>query len=564
MCQDRTPFTISAFPIYHLPYSLLPMPEITIDPARIAEILEKNSRTFEIALGADEIGHVLETGDGIARVDGLPGVMAEEMVEFPNSVYGMAMNLERDHVGIIVLGDYSKIEEGDIVKRTGKVLQVPVGDALLGRVVTPLGLPIDGKGPVTTEETMLVETESPGIVERESVSTPLQTGLKGVDAMTAIGRGQRELIVGDRQTGKTTMAVDAIINQAGSDVKCVYVAIGQKMSTIANVVATLEEAGALANTIVIAASASDSAPLQYVAPFAGCSMAEFFRNRGEDVLIVYDDLYKHAVAYREISLLLRRPPGREAFPGDIFYLHSRLLERAAKVNPDYGGGSLTALPVVETKQGDYSAYIPTNLVSITDGQIYLEPELFHQGFRPAINVGLSVSRVGGKAQVPAMKKVALKLRMDLAQYREVASFAQLTTDLDKATLDQLHRGERLAEVLKQPQHATLSMDKQVCIMWAAVNGHLDSVALPDIARCQEEWFKLLDGSFADIGRTIIETGDLDDATEERLIESIDTFKKLFVPSTETPILDGRRVVPPVDAREVRMPEAAVTAGTTES
>ena len=547
--------------IWAFPFQLNPllsgMPEIAIDAREVASILEKNAETFAISLGADEIGHVLETGDGIARVDGLPGVMAEEMVQFPNNVYGMAMNLERDHVGIIVLGDYSQIEQGDIVKRTGKVLQVPVGEALLGRVVTPLGHPIDGKGPITTTETCLVETESPGIVERESVATPLQTGLKGIDAMTAIGRGQRELIVGDRQTGKTTVAVDAIINQAGGDVKCVYVAIGQKMSTIANVVAVLEETGAMRNTIVVAASASDSAPLQYIAPFAGCSMAEVFRNRGEDALIVYDDLYKHAVAYREISLLLRRPPGREAFPGDIFYLHSRLLERAAKVNPEYGGGSLTALPVVETKQGDYSAYIPTNLVSITDGQIYLEPELFHQGFRPAINVGLSVSRVGGKAQLPAMKKVAIKLRMDLAQYREVASFAQLTTDLDKATLDQLHRGERLAEILKQPQHATLPVDKQVAIMWAAVNGHLDPVALADIARFQEEWFELLNGAYADIGRSILETGDLSETATARLVESIKAFMMIFVPSTETAVIDDRHIVPPVEDQETRLPSAAV-------
>ncbi len=540
------------------------MPEITIDTASVAAILEKNAEAFSITLGTDEIGHVLETGDGIARVDGLPGVMAEEMVEFPNEVFGMAMNLERDHVGVIILGDHSQIEEGDIVKRTGRVLQVPVGEALLGRVVSPLGQPIDGSGPVTTTETALVEAESPGIVERESVSTPLQTGLKGVDAMTAIGRGQRELIVGDRQTGKTTVAIDAIINQVNSGVKCIYVAIGQKMSTIANVAQTLRETGALANTIIVAASASDSAPLQYIAPFAGCSMAEFFRKRGDDVLIVYDDLYKHAVAYREISLLLRRPPGREAFPGDIFYLHSRLLERAAKVNDEYGGGSLTALPIVETKQGDYSAYIPTNLVSITDGQIYLEPELFHQGFRPAINVGLSVSRVGGKAQLPAMKKVAIKLRMELAQYREVASFAQLTTDLDKATLDQLHRGERLAEILKQPQHAPLPADKQVCIMWAAVNGHLDSIALSDIARFQQDWFKLLDGSYADVGRSIMKTGDLSNEATTRLEESVKAFKALFVPSDTPRILDGKRIVPPVDGREIRMPEAAVSAGTRES
>ena len=504
------------------------MSGFTIDAASIAATLEANAAAYQIELGVEEVGTVCEAGDGIAMVGGLPGVMCEEMLAFPHGVIGMAMNLERGRVGCIIFNDYAVIEQGDEVKRTAKVMQVPVGDALLGRVVNSLGAPIDGKGPIACTTTRLMESEAPGIVERESVHEPLQTGMKGVDAMTAIGRGQRELIVGDRQTGKTTLALDTIINQADKGVKCVYVAIGQKMSTLATVVQTLEDHDALANTIVVVATASDSSPSQYIAPFAGCAMAEFFRDRGEDVLIVYDDLYKHAVAYREISLLLRRPPGREAFPGDIFYLHSRLLERAAKVNDEYGGGSLTALPIVETKQGDYSAYIPTNLVSITDGQIYLEPELFHQGFRPAINVGLSVSRVGGNAQLKAMKKVALRLRMELAQYREVASFAQLTTDLDKATLDQLHRGERLAEILKQPPHAPLAVDLQVCIMWAAINGHLDDVAVADIARFQEEWFRLLQGAYADIGKRVLESGDLEAPSEARLVESVAAFKRLFV------------------------------------
>jgi F-type H+/Na+-transporting ATPase subunit alpha len=534
------------------------MPNLSISAEAIAAILDAHARDFAIALGPEEVGHVLEAGDGIALIDGLPGVMSEEMIVFPNGILGMAMNLERHHIGAIIFGDHTQIEQGDMVKRTGKVLQVPVGDALLGRVVTPLGEPIDGQGPIETQETRLVETDAPGIVDRESVCTPLHTGLKGVDAMTAIGRGQRELIVGDRQTGKTTLAIDSIINQAASGVRCIYVAIGQKMSTIATVVATLEAHEALRNTIVVVATAGDSTPSQYIAPFAGCSMGEYFRDNGQDVLIVYDDLYKHAVAYREISLLLRRPPGREAFPGDIFYLHSRLLERASKLHPRLGGGSMTALPIVETQQGDYSAYIPTNLVSITDGQIYLEADLFHQGFRPAINVGLSVSRVGGKAQIKAMKKVAIKLRMDLAQYREVASFAQLTTDLDPATIEQLHRGERLAEILKQPQHVTLSVDKQVCIMWAAINGHLDDIALRDIARFQKEWFALLDGSSAQAGRSIRETGDLTEETVAALEASIAAFKNIFERTGVSYAIDPNRVVPKPDTRDHHSVESIVT------
>lgn len=537
------------------------MPEIKLDIASITAILDANAKAFAPDIATEEVGHVLDVGNGIAHVDGLPYVMAEEMVLFPNDVYGMTMNLERNHVGVIILGDGSRIEEGDLVKRTRKVLQTPVGEALLGRVVNPLGQPIDGHGPLPETESRRIETDAPGIADRVSVSKPLQTGLKAIDAMTAIGRGQRELIVGDRQTGKTTLAVDTIINQAGNGVKCVYVAIGQKMSTIVNVTDTLREAGAMRNTIVVAATASDSAPLQYIAPFAGCCMAEFFRDRGDDALIVYDDLYKHAVAYREISLLLRRPPGREAFPGDIFYLHSRLLERAARLAPHGGGGSLTALPIVETKEGDYSAYIPTNLVSITDGQIYLEPSLFHQGFRPAINVGLSVSRVGGKAQLPAMKKVALKLRMELAQYREMASFAQLTTDLDKATLKQLHRGERLAEILKQPAHSPIPVEQQVCIMWAAINGWLDDIAIADISRFEQEWFRLLNGSYAGIGRAIVETGDLSKETETDLKASLTAFKTVFMPSEAVVELDRKRFVPPVDNHSTRLMTTAVKTGT---
>jgi len=537
------------------------MPGLRIDAGEIAAVLEENARRFAIELGPEEIGRVLEAGDGIAKVDGLPGVMAEEMVLFPNEVYGMTMNLERDHAGVILLGDYSRIEQGDTVKRTCKVLQVPVGDVLLGRVVNPLGRPIDGRGPLAPEESRRVELDAPGIVDREPVGEPLQTGLKTVDSMTAIGRGQRELIIGDRQTGKTTLALDAILNQKRGDVACVYVAIGQKMSTVAGVVEILERHNALTNCIVVVAAASDSAPLQYIAPFAGCSMAEYFRDAGRDALIVYDDLSKHAVAYREISLLLRRPPGREAYPGDIFYLHSRLLERACKLNPGKGGGSLTALPIVETQEGDYSAYIPTNLISITDGQIYMESSLFHQGFRPAMNVGLSVSRVGGRAQSRAMKQVALRLRLDLAQYRDVAAFAELTSDLDAATMKQLHRGERLAEVLKQPQHSPMPLQRQVCILWAAAGGHLDDIPLCDIARFEAEWFRLLEHGYASACRRIVEEQTLGADTVKELEESMRQFKRIFAVSREVETLSPGRVVPAGDDRDVRLSERVTKAGT---
>jgi F-type H+-transporting ATPase subunit alpha len=498
-----------------------------IDPQAITAILEDNLRKYAGELGINEVGHVIEAGDGIALVDGLPGCMAEEMLRFPNGVYGMAMNLERRHVGTIVFGDYANIHQGDLVERTGKVLQVPVGDALLGRVVDALGRPLDGRGPVVTSAYRLVETDAPAIIDREPVHRPLHTGLKSIDAMTAIGRGQRELIVGDRQTGKTTLAVDAILNQARGDVRCIYVAIGQKLSTIAQVVHLLHERSVMDNCIVVVAGASDSAPLQYIAPFAACAMAEHFRDGGGDALIVYDDLSKHAVAYRQISLVLRRPAGREAYPGDIFYLHSRLLERAAKLSPARGGGSLTALPIVETQQGDYAAYIPTNLISITDGQIYLESDLFYQGFRPAINVGLSVSRVGGKAQTRAMKKVAIRLRIEFAQYRELAAFARLTADLDKTTLDQLRRGERIAEMLKQSQNQPLALDKQVAVLWAALMGHLDNVPLPDVRRFQDEWCRYLETAAPAIGGTILKTEDLTPATEAQLADAMTQFKRLF-------------------------------------
>ncbi len=518
------------------------MADVRIDPSELARILEEKSAKYSIELGPEEIGRVMEAGDGIARADGMPGLMSEEMVIFSEDVYGMAMNLERNDTGIIVFGDHTQIQQNDVVKRTCKVLQVPVGRELLGRVVTPLGRPLDGRGPVGTSETALMEVDAPGIVDREPIGEPLQTGMKSIDSMTAIGRGQRELIIGDRQTGKTTLALDTIINQKPGDVACVYVAIGQKMSTVANLVSVLEERGVMQNTIVVVATASDSAPLQYIAPFAGCAMAEYFRDRGEHSLIVYDDLTKHAVAYREISLLLRRPPGREAFPGDIFYLHSRLLERAGRMHESNGGGSLTALPIVETQQGDYSAYIPTNLVSITDGQIYLQGELFHQGFRPAMNVGLSVSRVGGRAQLDAMKKVALQLRIDLAQYREVASFAQLTSELDPATMRQLHRGERLAEILKQGQHEPLSVERQVSILWVAVNGHLKDVSIPDVARFEKEWFQFVENAYPDIGKTIRDTGDIPKPTEEQLREAIGRFHEIFIPTIKAETLGKERIV----------------------
>ena len=531
--------------------------DIQIDTETITAVLEENARKHSVNFGPEEVGHVLEAGDGIAYVDGLPGVMAEEMVLFPDNVDGMVMNLERDRVGVVILGDYSGIEQGNIVRRTCNVLQVPAGNPLLGRVVNPLGRPLDGGGTINCNEFRQVEADAPGIVEREPVSIPLQSGLKSIDSMTAIGRGQRELIVGDRQTGKTSLALDTILNQTEDDVYCVYVAIGQKMSTAAQVVEVLRKHEKLRQCIVIAATASDPAPLRYIAPFCGCAMAEWFRDQGKDALIVYDDLTKHAEAYREISLLLQRPPGREAFPGDIFYLHSRLLERAAKIRPENGDGSLTAIPVVETRQGDYSAYIPTNLISITDGQIYLETDLFHQGFRPAINVGLSVSRVGGKAQLPAMKKVAGRLRIDLAQYRETASFAQLTSDVDAATSAQLHRGERLAEVLKQKLHAPMPIEEQIFIIWAAVNGHLDDIPLFDIQRFEEEWLKFLRTAYPELRDIIRKDQGVTDETESILKDSLRQQKNIFVVTETTEALSPRRIVPRARDKDRRISKAVV-------
>ena len=531
--------------------------DIRIDTKKISSVLEKNAREYAVELGLEEVGHVLEAGDGIARVDGLPGVMAEEMLVFPGDVYGMAMNLERDDVGVIILGDYTHIEQGDVVKRTCNVLRVPVGEALLGRVVTPLGRPLDGLGPINCNEFRNVETDAPGIVDREPVNIPLQTGLKSIDSMTAIGRGQRELIVGDRQTGKTSLALDAILNQKDDDVYCIYTAIGQKMSTVAQAVEVLKKHDRLRQTIVVVATAGDPSPLRYIAPFSGCAMAEFFMEAGKDALIVYDDLTKHAEAYREISLLLRRPPGREAFPGDIFYLHSRLLERASKLSSDKGGGSMTALPIVETRQGDYSAYIPTNLISITDGQIYLESDLFHQGFRPAINVGLSVSRVGGKAQLAAMKKVASTLRMDMAQYREVASFAQLTSDVDAATVAQLHRGERLAEVLKQNLHEPMSIERQIMILWAAIRGHLDDIPLCDISRFQKEWMDFVESAHVDMCKRLREEDGISENLESLMELALEQHKNLFVVTEKPGDMSIDRVIPKPSHKEHRVSKAVL-------
>src|SRR5215207_5446040 len=439
----------------------------------ISKIIREQIGSFAVDVNVAEVGSVISIGDGIARVHGVENAMAGEMLEFPHGVMGIALNLEEESVGTVLLGEFKAIKEGDIVKRTGRIISVPVGEEMLGRVVNALGQPIDGKGPITTKQYSPIERIAPGVVDRQPVKEPLQTGLKAIDAMVPIGRGQRELIIGDRQTGKTAVAVDTIINQKGKDVICIYNAIGQKQSTIAQVVRTLDEAGAMSYTIVVAATASDPAPMLYISPYSACTIGEFFRDSGRHALLVYDDLSKHAQAYREISLLLRRPPGREAYPGDVFYLHSRLLERAAKLRNELGGGSLTALPIIETQAGDLSAYIPTNVISITDGQLFLETDLFNQGVRPAINVGNSVSRVGGSAQIKAMRQVAGTLRLDLAQYRELASFAQFGSDLDKSTQQQLARGQRLVEILKQPQYGPLPIEKQVLLIFAATNGYFD-------------------------------------------------------------------------------------------
>jgi F-type H+-transporting ATPase subunit alpha len=496
----------------------------------ITEIIKKQIEGFEKSIDVKETGIVLSTGDGIARVHGLENVMAGELVELPGEVFGMVLNLEEDNVGIVLLGDYQLIKEGDVVKRTGRIVEVPCGEAMLGRVVNALGQPIDGKGPIETSDAQLVEVIAPGIVRRQPVKEPLQTGLKAVDSMIPIGRGQRELIIGDRQTGKTAVAVDTIINQknAADPVICIYVAVGQKESTVARVVADLEENGAMEYTIVVSAAASNPAPLQFLAPFSGCAMGEYFRDKGEHSLLIYDDLSKHAVAYRQMSLLLRRPPGREAYPGDVFYLHSRLLERAAKMSDEDGGGSLTALPIIETQAGDVSAYIPTNLISITDGQIFLEADLFYSGVRPAINVGISVSRVGGSAQVRAMRQVAGRLRLELAQYREMAAFAQFGSDLDKATQAQLARGERLVEILKQGQYVPMVVESQVMIIYAATNGYVDNYPVEALAKYEEELHHFMDNRHPEIMKDLREKGKIDDDLDPKIKSALEAFGNEFV------------------------------------
>lgn len=490
----------------------------------IKEEIKKYSTEFEVA----DVGTVIQVADGIARVHGLEKAMQGELLEFPNEIYGMVLNLEEDNVGAVLLGDSSSIREGDIVKTTGRVATVPVGDAMLGRVVNALGQPIDGKGPVKTTKIRPVERVASGVISRKSVDTPLQTGIKAIDSMVPIGRGQRELIIGDRQTGKTAIAIDTILNQKDQDVLCIYVAIGQKASTVANIVKTLEENGAMDYTTVVASTASELAPLQYIAPYAGCAIGEEWMEAGKDVLIVYDDLSKHAAAYRTLSLLLRRPPGREAYPGDVFYLHSRLLERAAKLSDKLGGGSLTALPIIETQAGDVSAYIPTNVISITDGQIYLETEMFNSGFRPAVNPGLSVSRVGGSAQIKAMKKIAGPIRIELAQYRELAAFAQFGSDLDADTKQKLDQGERIREILKQDQYAPLPVWYQVIIIYAATKKYLLDIAVEDILDFEKGLFTFIDTKYPNVPEAIRVEKELSEETEQQLIQAIEEYKKQWV------------------------------------
>ena len=493
---------------------------MNLRPEEISSVIKEQIKQYSTKLETSDIGTVIQVADGIARIHGLEKAMQGELLEFPGEVYGMVLNLEEDNVGAVLLGDRKNINEGDIVKTTGRVVEVPVGDQLTGRVVNSLGQPIDNKGPIETDKYRPIERVASGVISRKSVDTPIQTGIKAIDAMVPIGRGQRELIIGDRQTGKTAIAIDTIINQKGQGVHCIYVAIGQKASTVANIVKTLEEFGAMDYTTIVASTASELAPLQYIAPYAGCAIGEEWMERGEDVLVVYDDLSKHATAYRTLSLLLRRPPGREAYPGDVFYLHSRLLERAARLSDELGGGSLTALPIIETQAGDVSAYIPTNVISITDGQIYLETEMFNAGFRPAINAGLSVSRVGGSAQIKAMKKIAGPIRTDLAQYRELAAFAQFGSELDDDTKERLDQGERIREILKQPQYQPLPVEKQVAIIYAAVKKHLLDLPVDQILDFQKELFELIDTKYPEIFTSIAETKVMDDATEEKLIKAI--------------------------------------------
>jgi F-type H+-transporting ATPase subunit alpha len=500
-----------------------------IGTAEISRIIKEQIRDYEKTVEVQEIGTVLSTGDGIARIYGLDRVAAGELLEFPHNIYGLTLNLEEDNVGAALFGETHMIREGDTVKRTGRIAEVPVGKPLIGRVVNALGEAIDGRGPIETTERRRIEIKAPGIVARQPVKEPLQTGLKAIDAMIPIGRGQRELIIGDRQTGKTAVAVDTIINQKGGNVVCIYVAIGQKRSTVAQVVDKLREAGAMDYSIVVAATASDSAPLQYIAPYSGCTIGEYIRDNGGHALVIYDDLSKHAVAYRQLSLLLRRPPGREAYPGDVFYLHSRLLERAAKMSDDMGAGSLTALPIIETQAGDVSAYIPTNVISITDGQIFLESDLFYSGVRPAINVGISVSRVGGNAQIKAMKQVAGTLRLELAQYREMAAFAQFGSDLDQTTQRQLNRGSRLVELLKQGQYEPLPVEKQVLIIFAGTNGFIDDLPLTAMKKYEQELFSFVESKYPDVFADILKKREMDADLRAKTMKVLEEFKVAFKP-----------------------------------
>ena len=503
---------------------------MNLRPEEISSVIKEQIQKYSTGFEVSDVGTVIQVADGIARIHGLEKAMQGELLEFPNEIYGMVLNLEEDNVGAVLLGDSRNVNEGDTVKTTGRVVEVPVGDALTGRVVNALGQPIDGKGPIVTDKYRKIERVASGVITRKSVSVPLQTGIKAIDAMVPIGRGQRELIIGDRQTGKTAIAIDTIINQKGLGVICIYVAIGQKASNVARIVRTLEQHGAMDYTIIVAATAADSAPLQYLAPYAGVTMAEYFMDQGKDVLCVYDDLSKHAVAYRAMSLLLRRPPGREAYPGDVFYLHSRLLERAAKLNKELGNGSITALPIIETLAGDVGGFIPTNVISITDGQIFLESELFYSGIRPAINSGLSVSRVGGAAQIKAMKSVAGTLRLDLAQYRELAAFAQFASDLDKATKAQLDRGQRLTEILKQGQYVPLPVEKQVMAIYLGTKGYLDDVAVKDITRMESEFLDFMDANHPEIGASIRDEKKITDENEAALKKAIVEFKDTFIVS----------------------------------
>ncbi len=500
---------------------------MNLRPEEISSVIKDQIKRYASELEVSEVGTVIQVADGIARVHGLENAMQGELLEFPGEVYGMILNLEEDNVGAVLFGNQHNINEGDTVKTTGRVVEVPAGDCMLGRVVNALGQPIDGKGPIQTDKYRKIERVASGVITRKSVDTPLQTGIKAIDSMVPIGRGQRELIIGDRQTGKTAIAIDTIINQKGQGVKCIYVAIGQKASTVASIVKTLTEYGAMAYTTVVAATASETAPLQYIAPYSGCAIGEEWMENGEDVLVVYDDLSKQAAAYRTLSLLLKRPPGREAYPGDVFYLHSRLLERAARMSEEYGGGSLTALPIIETQAGDVSAYIPTNVISITDGQIYLETEMFNSGFRPAVNAGLSVSRVGGAAQIKAMKKIAAPIRTELAQYRELAAFSQFGSELDADTKEKLAQGERIKEVLKQPQYKPMPVQYQVIIIYVVTNKYLLDVAVEDITRFETEFFEFLDTKYPEVPNAIAQNKEINDETDAKLKKAIEEFKSQF-------------------------------------